>query len=104
MAEDEIDSITDSVDMNLSRLWEIVKDREVWCAAVYGVAMSWTQLSNLTTTKLTHQKQVRDSVQLVQFSCSFVSDSLPSHESQHARPPCPSPTLGIHSDSRPLSQ
>ena len=33
------------------------------------------------------------------FSCSVVSDSLPPHESQHARPPCPSPTPGVHSDS-----
>ena len=41
---------------------------------------------------------------LVQFSRSVVSDSLQPHESQHARPPCPSPTPGIHSDSRPLSQ
>ena len=40
----------------------------------------------------------------VQFSCSVVSDSLWPHESQHARPPCPSPTSGVHSDSRPLSQ
>ena len=40
----------------------------------------------------------------VQFSHSVVSDSLRSHESQHARPPCPSPTPGVHSDSRPSSQ
>ena len=40
----------------------------------------------------------------VQFSCSIVSDCLRPHESQHARPPCPSPTPGVHSDSRPLSQ
>ena len=40
----------------------------------------------------------------VQFSHSVVSDSLWPHESQHARPPCPSPTSGVHSDSRPLSQ
>ena len=40
----------------------------------------------------------------VQFSCSVVSDSLRPHESQHNRPPCPSPTPGVHSDSRPLSQ
>ena len=40
----------------------------------------------------------------VQFSRSVVSDSLRPHESQHARPPYPSPTPGVHSDSRPLSQ
>ena len=39
-----------------------------------------------------------------QFSCSVVSDSLRPHESQHAGPPCPSPTLGVHSDSHPSSQ
>ena len=40
----------------------------------------------------------------VQFSRSVVSDSLWPHESQHTRPPCPSSTPGVHSDSRPLSQ
>ena len=40
----------------------------------------------------------------VQFSHSVVSDYLRPHESQHARPPCSSPTPGVHSDSRPLSQ
>ena len=39
-----------------------------------------------------------------QISRSVVSDSLRPHEPQHARPPCPSPTLGVHSDSRPSSQ
>jgi len=43
-------------------------------------------------------------VSSVQFSCSIVSDSLPPHESQHARPPCPSPTPRVHSNSRPSSQ
>ena len=40
----------------------------------------------------------------VQFSRSVLSDSLRPHESQHARPPCPSPTSGVHPDSRPSSQ
>ena len=41
-----LDSITDSVDMNLSKLWEIVADREAWHAAFQGVAKNWTMLSD----------------------------------------------------------
>ena len=51
MAEDEIvDSITDSMDMNLSKLQETVKDRGAWSAAVRGIVKSQTQRSNETTT------------------------------------------------------
>ena len=41
-----LDSITDLMDKNLSKLQEIVKDREAWCVAVHGVTKSWTQLSD----------------------------------------------------------
>ena len=41
-----LDGITDSLNMSLSKLQEIVKDREAWSAAVHGVTKSWTQLSN----------------------------------------------------------
>jgi len=45
-----LDGITDSMNMNLSKLWEIVRDREAWCVTVYGIAKSQTWLSDWTTT------------------------------------------------------
>ena len=60
----------------------------------HGVTKSWTQLSDF---------HLHKPFSSVQFSCSVVSDSLRSHESQHTRPPCPSPSPGVHSNSRPSS-
>ena len=64
-----------------------------WWATVHGVTKSQTQLS-------THAHMHVS----VQFSCSVISDSLRPHELQHTRPPCPSPTPGVYSNSCPSSQ
>ena len=67
----------------------------------------WTEepgrVQSMGSQRVRHE-QASDHISSVQFSRSVVSDSLQPHESQHARPPCPSPTPGVHSDSRPSCQ
>ena len=76
-----LESITNPLDMNLSKLWEIVKDRGAWHPAVYGVTKSWTWLSNWKTTTAT-TKWIVWHVNYISISesCSVVSGSLRPHE------------------------
>ena len=72
-----------------------------------NLLMTVKEESEKTGLKLNIQKtkiMASGPISSVQFSCSVMSDSLRPHESQHTRPPCPSPTPGVHSDSCPSSQ
>ena len=74
----------------------------------YGLYSPWNSPGQNTgigsLSFLQEKKYIHITEYSVQFSRSVVSDSLWPHESQHARPPCPSPTPGVHSNSCPLSQ
>ena len=67
--------------------------------ATHSSVLAW-EIPQTEETGRLHRVQFRSD----QISCSVVSDSLRPHELQHARPPCPSATPGVHSDSRPSSQ
>jgi len=71
---------------------------------IFYEKLPWGIFFNKVTLKFKQQKKIKYISQSVQFSRSVVSDFLWPHELQHARPPCPSPTSRVHSDSCPSSQ
>ena len=68
-----------------------------------SVLMRWMKLESIIQREVSQREKHQYSISSVQFSHSVMSDSLWPHESQHARPPCPSPSPGVHPDSRPSS-
>ena len=76
-----------------------------WLKSPAAVILEPKKIKPVTVSpSICHEVTGPDAMIFSQFSRSVVSDSLRPHESQHARPPCPSPTPGVHSDSRPTSQ
>ena len=96
-----LDSTTDSTNVNMSKLQEIVTDMQ---GVRHNLGTEQQQDIFLDFLGSSVVKNLPASAGSVQFSHSVMSNSLRPHESQHARPLCPSPTPEVHSDSCPSSQ
>ena len=104
----ELVALTRALELSKGQRVNIYTDSKYAYLTLHAHAAIWKERPFKTATREpTYQAFQRDretfQFSSVQFSRSAVSDSLRPHESQHARPPCPSPTPGVHSDSHPLS-